>query len=692
MHRIAAVAVALSLVPGLGSGAEMIASWDSADLGAWRTRGQAEFAKPAGEGRTGKRCLEIQVGPGGKPNYPQFYRDFRAGIAAGDRFRVKVDVRGEGVSQDPGAYLALEFLQGGRRVGIAHSQTGKANGAKGWETLNVPNATFPRGATTMRVSLILHAQGTAWFDNVRVERIGRGIQPFAGGQRTVRVSPQDVIHSRFGGVGYHVFYHCHETTPAHLNEVILKRWRELNPSFARVTHSWSWDEAKMAYVAEQMKVWRRTGTEVYLTTWGPPDCPTEASRQAYAKRVADMLEYFVVEQGCTNLKTFCLTNELSLKSWGSLRSDLPKFRAYHQAFADEFSARKLPVGLLATDAAPSASWHTIEWAARNMDDITAVYGGHHYINEYALADANFQPWFRQRLDWATGIARAKGKDFIIGEFGAKQARNTVKGKRNDACIYWGTEEEPFVAIQLAEAVIAALNAGVYALGNWTFADFPDEYRSNYQNKWGLFKWAGTDYSTRPHYYSYGLLTKYLRGPGRVLRVASNDPLVRVAALARESDGALTVVLVNRNPEQVRIELDLGRQPGRPLRRYVYDPHRPPHHPFGDLPEPDALAAADGPRLEVALPAMSQILLTSAYESEPPPVVVGVSVAPSAKGARVSWHPVDAADLCYYRVYRAQGAAWKQVGSTIATSLRDPDGALDDRYRVVAVDQSGNASK
>jgi hypothetical protein len=448
----------------------------------------------------------------------------------------------------------------------------------------------------------------------------------------------------------------------------------------------------MAYVAEQMKEWQRTGTEVYLTTWGPTDCPTEAEKKAYAKRVADMLEYFVVQQGCTNLKTFCLTNELSLKGWGSLLRDLPTFRAYHQAFAEEFATRKLPVGLLATDASPISNWHTIDWATRNMDDITAVYGGHHYINSYGLDDVNFYPWFKDRLTWGAGLARSKGKDFIIGEFGAKQARDTVNGKKNDACIYWGTDQEPYVAIQLAEAVIAALNSGIYALGHWTFADFPDEYSKGYQNKWGLFKWTGTDYSSRPHYYAYGLLTKYLRGPAKVLHVESNDPLVRVAALVRESDGAMTVVLVNRNPETVTVELELGQRPGKPFRQYVYDPRNPPSHPFGDMPDPNAMLPIDGTTLKLELPPTTQTLLTTAYETTPPPTVSGLAAQPVKEGIRVSWQQVDAEDLCYYRVYRLTAGGSRQIGSTIGTSLVDEEGTSADRYRVVAVDQSGNASK
>ena len=236
----------------------------------------------------------------------------------------------------------------------------------------------------------------------------------------------------------------------------------------------------------------------------------------------------------------------------------------------------------------------------------------------------------------------------------------------------------------------SLNAGIYALAYWTFSDFPDEYRENYQNKWGLFRWSGTDYRTRPHYTSFGLITKYLRGPAKVLRTASNDPFVRAAVMLRESDGAPTVLLVNRNSTTVQVELDLGVVPVQPLRRYVYDPQRPRPDPFGDLPDPDALVAAAGARLVEELPANSQVLLTAAYAATRPPAVIGVAAVPQGEGMRVSWEPTDADDLCYYRVYRLVDGRREQVGSTIATAFTDRRGRPGDRYAVVAVDQSGNA--
>lgn len=668
-------------------------------LDGWQERGPARFLADASERHGGERSAGIEVSEGAELNYQQLLKNFDRDVAAGDVFEATVWVRSRDVSEDPGAYFVLEFLRGDHRLAISHSETSSDNGRDRWERLSVQAAAAQEGTDRLRVALVLHAHGTAWFDDLRVVRTDRAFGVFTGSRREVTVNTADVVHPRFGGVDFHVFYHIHPAAQQDLDQVMVKRWRELRPSFARVTHTWDWDDDKTEYVAGQMRVWQETGTEVYLTTWDPDDTNSARERAAYAKRVADMIEYFVRDKGLTNLKTYCMTNELSLGGWGRLRQDLPKFRDYHRCLHEEFKSRELPVQLLATDAAPAKSWHTIEWATEHMDDITGVYGGHHYINGYALEDVMFYRWFSARLTWGARLARSKGKDFILGEFGCKQDGSTVNGKKNDACIYWDTPREPLVAIQLAEAVIAALNAGVYALGNWTFADFPDDYRPTYQNKWGTFKWSGSDRSTRPHYYAYALLTRYFRGPAVVFRTAVNDGRIRAAALGRPERREYSLAVVNRNDELVSVSFSLQGVPDSVrLRRYVYDPASPPDHPYGDLPPPAGTIAVESGQFTDALCAGTLTVYTSVVDDAAPPPVTGLSALPRDGGTmHLRWPASPAADLCYYRVFRSTGpvfdaSAAVQIGSTVATHFSDT-AFSDDRsthYRVVAVDQSGNA--
>jgi hypothetical protein len=98
-----------------------------------------------------------------------------------------------------------------------------------------------------------------------------------------------------------------------------------------------------------------------------------------------------------------------------------------------------------------------------MDDITGVYGGHHYINGYDLFDTDFYDFFYEKMKWGSELARSKDKRFIIGEFGPKQNSNVIDSVKHDACIYNNTPLEKYAPLQVAEALIAMINGGIYAI-------------------------------------------------------------------------------------------------------------------------------------------------------------------------------------------------------------------------------------
>ncbi len=677
----------------------LLAEGFEAGLAGWNATGDADFDTDAAQPHGGEACARITIPAGAEPRY-QKLELLLEGILPGDEFTVEGWVRTEGLTEGTGGYFAFVFLDdAGERTGIAHPKVALENGRNGWERLFL-TATAPKGTSHATLDLVLNSVGTAWYDDVSVVRTAR-LEPWpdlGDAERQVRIDPDTVVQPRFAGVGFHVFFHCHGYSRELLDTVLLKHWRELNPSFARMTDLRSWDRAKLDEVAEACLALKETGAEIYYTSWDPPVLTSDEERGAYAEEVADTLEYLIRERGATNLRWYCMSNELSLAGWGAMASDLPTFRAYHQALYDAFEARGLDVGLLATDASPVEYWHTLEWAAENMDDITAIYGGHHYFNNHSPDDERFYPWFRDRLAWAAGIARSKGKDFLIGEFGCKQDGRTVDGVKLDRCVYFETPDEPLIAIQLADAVIAALNSGVYAVGYWTYSDFPDEYNSAYVNKWGVIRWSGDDHSTRDHYYGYGLLTKFCRGPAEVFAVTTDDPHLRAAAL-RSASGAYTVVALNRARADAPVRIALPGAPnGLRFRRYLYDPAAVPRSPHGDLQGPSgALTLTDGALVDRLGPNCLAVY-TTAYDDEPPGPVTGLEIERGGGQATLTWEASPDADLCYYRVFRSAttpvaAADANRIGSTVGTTFVDhdaPEGEV--HYRVVAVDQSGNASE
>ena len=233
------------------------------------------------------------------------------------------------------------------------------------------------------------------------------------------------VRENFCGVGFHAQMFLDVSTQDFFEQVLAKRWRELNPRFARLFHQWQEDrpgvrDPKVLEAMARQLVFMKeaAGTEIYVTTADLKEATSDEDRRAYASAVVDDLEY-LLNQGATNLKYYCCTNELSLHQWADMHDDLPRYQSYHQSIFAEIKRRGLNIKLLATDASPIEYWPTLQWAADHMDDITGIYGGHHYINEHEPDNLDFYSWFRERCSWAVNIARSKGKDFILGEFGPR---------------------------------------------------------------------------------------------------------------------------------------------------------------------------------------------------------------------------------------------------------------------------------
>lgn len=536
---------------------------------------------------------------------------------------------------------------------------------------------------------------------------GAGDPPQGGLAQPAKLEvSQKVIRKQFVGTGFNTEMFLDITTDDFFEQVTAKRWRELNAGFARMGHSWTPgkpgvrnSKALNALAGQLLYMKKNTDTVAYVTTGGLKDTVSKEDNIAYARSVVDDLEY-LLNKGATNLKYYCCTNELSLDQWADLRNDLPRFKDYQQYIYNELAKRGLDVKLLATDASPITYWGTIEWAAQHMNNITGVYGGHHYINDHAPDDLNFYDWFKSKCAWAVGIARSKGKDFILGEFGPAQWQELKYEIRWDTCKYFGTPAEPLAGLQLAEAAIAAINAGVYGMGYWTFMDFPDEEGRGTINHWGAFKWMTNNAVTRTPYYSYGLLTKFFHGPATVFEVMTGNNLLRATALQREGDESWSIAVVNRDARDVPVTISLpGSNRKSAFRKYVYDVHNVPVTEDGDLQEPAGKFTLRGGRLSDTLKGTSLTLYTTAYNEKPPAPVTGLEVKrihdtrlagwPTPANL-VKWTPSTAPDFCYYRVYH-NGV---RIGSTVVNEFIDagPTIATQSGYSIVAVDRSGNASR
>ena len=513
-----------------------------------------------------------------------------------------------------------------------------------------------------------------------------------------------IINEDFGGVGFHVFDHVHNGPQWHYEQIFAKRWRELNPSFVRINDDPTWDFEKIDQVSKYLEVMKGTNTEMYFTSWNTSAIRDAKSEIDYVKKEVDNLGYWKNKLGFSNINYYCMANELSVDKWASMVNDLEYFKKIHKLFYDEINARNLGISLLASDASPFSYWHTIEWAANNMDDITGVYGGHHYINDKDLFDNSFYKYFYEKIKWGTDIARSKNKKFIVGEFGAKQNSNIIDSVNHDCNMYNNLPLENYMGIQVAEAITAMINAGVYGCGYWTFADFPSKYRSTYLNKWGLYRWEADNHTTKPSYYCIGLLTKFFRGPSEAYEIVSSDSLIRIAAVKNKENGSVSVVVISRNELPTKVKILMGELAGeKSYRKYLYNPEDVPFNYFGDLQDPCGKIAPKNSTLQDVIPSHSMIVYTTCYDEDPPAEVKDLKIEKGKENGRerafLSWEPNNEKDFCYYRIYRSEKpdveiSERKQIASTISNAFTDISvhNMPQYYYKVVSVDQSGNASK
>jgi|WetSurMetagenome_2_1015567.scaffolds.fasta_scaffold00169_22 hypothetical protein len=514
----------------------------------------------------------------------------------------------------------------------------------------------------------------------------------------------NLVNENFGGVGFHVFDHVHNGSQWHYDQVFAKRWRELNPSFVRINDDPTWDTAKINKVSKYLEVMKGTNTEMYFTSFNPKAIKTFKSEMDYVKHEVDNLEYWKKTLGFKNLNYYCMANELSLDKWASMVNDLEYFKKIHGLFYNEIKSRDLGISLLATDSSPFSYWHTIEWASKNMDEITGVYGGHHYINDIDLFDNSFYNYFLGKIKWGTDLAKSKNKRFIVGEFGAKQNSNIIDSVYHDCNMYNNTPLENYMGIQIAEAITAMINAGAYGCGYWTFADFPSNWRAKALNKWGLYRWEADNYTTKPTYYCLGLLTKFFRGPSEAYEIACSDSLIRMAAVKNKENGSVSVVVINRNELATKVKINMGAIAGdKTFRKYLYDPADVPFNYFGDLQDPCGKLTPKNNNLVDVIPPQSMVVYTTCYDDEPPADVKGLQAEKKNDGDRdrefLKWEPSTEKDFCYYRIYRSEKpdveiSARKQIASTISNNFIDISvhNMPQYYYHVIAVDQSGNPSK
>ncbi len=544
----------------------------------------------------------------------------------------------------------------------------------------------------------------------------------------------------FGGFGFHnseaLFYRLCEKEQ--FDQKICKCYREIQPGFMRTFAGYAnWTKESMDTFAdyyERMQKW--TDTPIYFAAAKGQLHFSDDEREEYCENVAKNLDYLINVKGVKQLRYYCYSNEMSINDNGGLLRDLDLFKKYHEMLYRAFVRHDLNVGLLATDASGLKNWETVDYVTANMKRITEDICLHIYATQYDLGDLDFYRWFEEECRKVVMKAiHCDGKRFILGEMGIRRMVKDENGVRRDTCFmhrngvikdttdfnYHG--EGPEGAVMYAEAALAAINAGVFAISIWTYCDYPDPYVCHYAehdeyakkwgecerfisqtqdvkyNKCGMIKWEDDgDYSVRESYWCLGLISRYCRRNAKVMDIECDDGLLRICALVNK-DQTVTVVVINRHddPETIDIDLRLKHiEKQKAFRVYEFDTKNPPVNEFGDLQDPSAEIRAEDGKLSYTVPGYSMTVFTTDWVERPDVWAENVV----RDGNMLRWSPVTDDLHCYYRVYRGETPDFvpskeNQIASTVAETLDFSARYLDeaaimnvkgDYYKVLSVNK------
>jgi len=510
-------------------------------LESWDKEGHAEYATDDNEKHSGKQSGRITVALDQTPEYQKLVRSLR--VKPGQEYILTYWVKCRDVKDGAGAYAALEFCDDEGRLGLA--QTAPSH-AEHWHPECV-EGTVPPGATEMRLALILHAHGTAWFDDA-VLYIP---QPQPARAEFV-LQPNEVITDNWQGFGSQgdLFLYLQRTIAEGITDkdrdVVRKRIHAMRPQMVRLlfdVSNWEPERGKRTPDSEAMKDLRETvaiyqaaGADVHLTEWGwttpawsRPNgrIPHPDERRAFTDSFVAAVKYLRDDCGFKNVRYVTVYNEPN--------GNIPwhDYAAIYRCLDDSLKAAGLrrDVAVLGPDEVYSYDW--LYNAVAELDDVIDCYSFHNYASD---TGRHFATCVQPRIALmpkakTTGLTPPR-KRLVIAEFGMHDRMDTFMTPHNGEYEY---------GVFLADCAIEAVKEGVSAMMMWCLMD------TNYtvRMKWGLWRFRDENWEPRPGFYAWSLLTRYTERGSTIHPVTCSVDDAAAAAFRAPRNGPWTLLVTNR---------------------------------------------------------------------------------------------------------------------------------------------------
>jgi hypothetical protein len=505
-----------------------------------------------------ERRVAMIATPDSDAKYPMLYQDFS--VAPETVVEAGVELLGRNIRGGYGAYLALVFLDSvGERIETHQPFSGSLDNR--WTRTRF-KATAPPGTNRVRLCLVIHGQGWAYFDNALLRL--HPTQPPQHGHSPVTLSVTDETSCKallgIGGQDNGWFYNRYNreagVTQADysLNETRL-RW--LAPDVVRMfiwsrywcpSANWEtfvWDDPDMQSIYRTLQLYQEIGSHVNITStfWRYAPRVFIDPPEPLVHALGELMEHLIRDRGFDCIRYYTLCNEPN--GWFTwLGGTIESYGRLYALLKNEFPARGLSVQLVASDDAQSIHW--FRKCVHNEELYTAadVFSSHRYFRPHEMSLAPH--FFEDRLELLE--TKAQTKPLFIGEFG-------FHGEGS------GIDTNPVMldydyAVNTAAFLIDGLNRGVAGFSIWTL------HEVKYLNgtmRYGLWGHKDVNWAVRPVYHALAMFTRHT-APGDAVRVCkSTDPTRFRAVLVNEtlfwvnlSDDKEDIALTGWTGDHVRI--------------------------------------------------------------------------------------------------------------------------------------------
>ena len=198
----------------------------------------------------------------------------------------------------------------------------------------------------------------------------------------------------------------------------------------------------------------------------------------------------------------------------------------------------------------------LQTCTENLSEVADLFNSHTYGFGYQTPNTEMLRWEQANRQ----LTEAAGKKHFIGEFGSNQTVGATR--QTDIDLY----ERGILMTRIA---LNMLNAGASGLSYWILMDLHYHKNFSYEGMQQLGLWRykkedyvsepyfntlQSDYEPRPQYYSYALLTQFIRPESDIYPVDLKNEFAAGTAF-KNKDGKWTYVFANGTASHLYIKLE-----------------------------------------------------------------------------------------------------------------------------------------